>query len=578
MQIDLKEFFKKDNKRGHKFTKRWLLCNNPEIISELDKYVKNNSELQFLPYRNQLHHFINNNNKIPNCYCGKEVKLISINLGYQTYCSNKCCQNSIERKNQCKETSLKKYGVEYYTQTEEYLERSAKTNLKKYGNKCILRSEHGKNKTKETSQFKYGVDNSAKSEIVKNKIKQIKLEKYGNENYNGDPKKRSETMLKKYSDENELLKFLNKQKQTNLERYGVENPSTLEEIKIKNQEATKKTLLERYGVDNPGKLPEVIENNREKFRSKYPNLKFLSYDKETSLHEIECPVCTSFKISASLLALRTKENREICTNCNKIDNASEGQISLIEYIKSIYQDELVINDRKILNGLELDIYIPAKNLAIEYNGMYWHSNEFIENDYHLNKTINCENKGIELIHVFEEDWNDKKEIIKSIIFNKLIDNKIKSYDEIKEISVDIANNFLIENSINKLLYSDVCIGLFKDKTLLSVMSFSNKENNIFYLKNFTNVLFDNSDYFNDILNFFIKNNTPSKIIAYSNTSWDNGKLYENFGFNHEYSTIPNFDYLKYAKRHVFNINEIFEYKPYKIYDCGLKKWYLNISI
>ena len=67
------------------------------------------------------------------------------------------------------------------------------------------------------------------------------------------------------------------------------------------------------------------------------------------------------------------------------------------------------NCRNIIAPLEIDIFIPSKNIAIEYDGLYWHSsNKFsgrtIEKKYHLNKTEQCLKKGIKLIHIFENEW------------------------------------------------------------------------------------------------------------------------------------------------------------------------------
>ena len=79
--------------------------------------------------------------------------------------------------------------------------------------------------------------------------------------------------------------------------------------------------------------------------------------------------------------------------------------------------------------MELDIYLPEYNVAIEYNGTYWHSKLNInDSNYHYNKSLSCENLGIRLIHVFEYEWkNDRqKEILKNIIKSAIgiIDNKI----------------------------------------------------------------------------------------------------------------------------------------------------------
>ena len=116
---------------------------------------------------------------------------------------------------------------------------------------------------------------------------------------------------------------------------------------------------------------------------------------------------------------------------------------IIEFIKEYYQGELIENSKSIINPYELDIYIPEKNLAVEFNGMLWHSyGNKIYNDSeenlnfqkfrHLKKTEAAEKKGINLLHIFENEWSNPKirEIWKSVILYKL--GIIKKIKEIKE--------------------------------------------------------------------------------------------------------------------------------------------------
>ena len=86
------------------------------------------------------------------------------------------------------------------------------------------------------------------------------------------------------------------------------------------------------------------------------------------------------------------------------------------------------NNRHILNGKELDIYIPDYNVAIEYNGTYWHSSLYKDKNYHYNKSKLCEEKGIRLIHIWEYEWENERQrpILENIILSACgkIQNKI----------------------------------------------------------------------------------------------------------------------------------------------------------
>lgn len=116
-----------------------------------------------------------------------------------------------------------------------------------------------------------------------------------------------------------------------------------------------------------------------------------------------------------------------CEKC-KPKHSSKEEIELYKYISSIYKNNIITNDRTILNGKELDIYLPDINIAIEYNGLYWHS-DAIESDpyYHLNKSIECEKQNIRLIHIFEDQWIYDKENIKKIIFDIIKNPNILIY-------------------------------------------------------------------------------------------------------------------------------------------------------
>lgn len=80
----------------------------------------------------------------------------------------------------------------------------------------------------------------------------------------------------------------------------------------------------------------------------------------------------------------------------------------------INSTELLTRDRTILsNAHELDIVLPNYKLALEFDGLYWHSEEYKTNNYHVNKTEECEKKGFQLIHIYQDEWLDKQEIVKS---------------------------------------------------------------------------------------------------------------------------------------------------------------------
>ena len=183
----------------------------------------------------------------------------------------------------------------------------------------------------------------------------------------------------------------NKVSSTNTEKYG--NKSFLHSQKYKDLS----TLRHAKRVEK-----------------RYPTLLFKTIDWEES--RVKCLKCNkNFKVSLRFLEGRNLVKHEPCIYCNPVGavKTSHAQKEVYEFIKDNYSGEIKQNVRKVLHKRELDIYLPELKLAIEYNGVYWHNELALHSDYHLNKTKDCLDKGIKLVHIFEDDWGSKKEIIKS---------------------------------------------------------------------------------------------------------------------------------------------------------------------
>jgi hypothetical protein len=294
-----------------------------------------------------------------------------------------------------------------------------------------------------------------------------------------------------------------------------------------------------------------------------------------------------------------------CPKCFKDKSGVEREIT--EYISSL-GIEFIENERKILNGKEIDIYIPSKKIGIEVNGLIWHSDLYgTDYKYHLQKTNDLEKQGIKLIHVFEDEWNDKRDIVKSRLSNILGVTKNKLYArtcEIKEVSSEIASTFLNKNHIQGNVGSTVKIGLFYDKKLVSLMTFG-KERKALGGKNkdgcFEMIRFCNKLNFNVIggasrlLKYFIRTYNPKQLISYADRRWSQGRLYETLGFEFIKNTTPNYFYVvkkrrenrfKYRKdilvKEGFDPNKsereiMAERKIPRIYDCGCKLYKLTFN-
>lgn len=98
--------------------------------------------------------------------------------------------------------------------------------------------------------------------------------------------------------------------------------------------------------------------------------------------------------------------------------SSLGEQSLAGFIETLGV-EFEVGNRNIIPPYELDIFIPSQNIAVEFNGLYWHSEEKRGSKYHYNKWLACHNKGIQLIQIWEDDWKYRQNIVQRMIANKL---------------------------------------------------------------------------------------------------------------------------------------------------------------
>jgi len=137
-----------------------------------------------------------------------------------------------------------------------------------------------------------------------------------------------------------------------------------------------------------------------------------------------------------------------CPNCGLFGGSSQAEKDIKEFCHSLLGLDSVIlnNDRNVIAPLELDIVIPSRHLAIEYDGLYWHSDDNqLDYKYHLKKTQKCSDVGYQLIHIFENEWYQKQDIVKSRLKSLLgiYDNIVYARKcEVKEVSSSTSRSFL----------------------------------------------------------------------------------------------------------------------------------------
>lgn len=396
-------------------------------------------------------------------------------------------------------------------------------------------------------------------------------------------KARQTTMKTRWYDTNKKYKIYDKVKKTNLEKYGSEFVFQVEQFKNKS----KSTILEKYGVDNCSKHCTIKEKKKQTYQQNY-NADYNS-SPETVLKIIKSRYRNTFlkfeRFSDTVLPNFSiedftgggKQYNWHCQTCN-LDFTAEYDDGLVPrcshcfppYMKFAENEifeflsklgfNVIRNTRKIIAPLELDFYIPDCNIAIEYNGLYWHQHHSLSNfKYHYNKTILCKEKEIRLIHIFEDEWMHKRDIVQSRLKNMISSSSCTTYArkcKIIEIDSTVKNKFLNENHLQGEDKSSIYYGLENENgKLVSIMTFGTPrfskkyeyELIRFCSKTNNNVIGGASK----LLKHFKQKHNPSSIITYADLRWSvqSNNLYNELGFSYSHTSNPNFWYFKGNKRY-----------------------------
>jgi hypothetical protein len=285
---------------------------------------------------------------------------------------------------------------------------------------------------------------------------------------------------------------------------------------------------------------------------------------------------------------------------------TKPQLEIKEFLENELGLHVLFNDRKTI-GIELDILVPSHNIAIEYNGLYWHSETLGKHEkYHIGKTELCLKNGISLIHIFEDEWKYKKEIVLkrlAHIFKISTNKKYARKCEIREINSKIKDEYLNKNHIQGTDKSSIRLGAYYADVLVGVMTFSkfrksvglkNEDVNSYEMVRFAN---DNVvGLASKFLKYFRNKYNPIKIISYADIRWtpnSDKSLYSVLGFKLIDKTKPNYWYTKKFKirEHRFNFRKdilvskgcdssktekqiMLELGYHRIWDCGSFKYEL----
>jgi hypothetical protein len=453
------------------------------------------------------------------------------------------------------------------------------------------------NDYKEIPKCSCGVDNkfnTSKSEFSKYCSNKCRFD-----NFDESITVRKKTNLLKYGATNVLASDFGKRKikETNLKKYGVDNYTKTEEYREKY---SGRPMSEDNKVKASNRIMKShYDNLPNKFPTFTPLFSFDEYNGVKGYKEYKwnCKSCGNDIISSM-----DNGSSPVCRICKPDGSDIER---FVMNILDEYDIKYKFADRDTLSsGREIDINIPDKKMGIEMNGLLYHStyNNKYTKEYHLNKLLECEENGIELLSIFADEVYHKPSIVRNRIKSKMGLLKRSIYArkcEVREIDHIRCSKFLNKYHIQGSANSSFRYGLFYKNRMVAIMTFNKgrkatghkSKDNVYELCRYVTIgNFKVIGGAGKLLKHFIKEVSPQQIYSYSDRRWGNGNLYQKLGFIFSKDTIPNYWYTKDFKNRLHRMRfqkgklkhfpnyspekteEIImkEMKYFKTWDCGSK--------
>lgn len=320
------------------------------------------------------------------------------------------------------------------------------------------------------------------------------------------------------------------------------------------EQMRKETLLSKYADTNTARINNPRKDWQIKVLESRENLsEYISgIGRKTTAYELS--ELLDVHDTTILKALRKYNLIDMVEDVRSGESAME--IEICNILDSLGVD-YIRRSRKIVNGEELDIYIPEHKIAIEFNGTYWHSDEFKTSKYHQDKTIKCIQNGVHLIHIFEYEWLDMEKRSKiSGYLADLLGKSEKVYGRNTKVSFisDVeAKEFLNKYHLQGYSASDINIACIKDGEILGVMTFGSPrfDNQAQYelirlcWKQGIKVIGGAEKMFKHFLNTY----SPKNIISYCDLTKFSGDVYLKLGFKTEASLLTKPNYVWVNPRH-----------------------------
>lgn len=270
----------------------------------------------------------------------------------------------------------------------------------------------------------------------------------------------------------------------------------------------------------------------------------------------------------------------LCPDCRN-RTYSDAEKDLAEYVKNL-GFSIVTNSNLTCNNQTFDIYVPERKVAIEYNGLYWHSERNGRGkDYHFDKLADCAKLGIRLIYIWDDLYTNHPRLVERYLRKELGVDKLKiNFNEctIQYIDTDTAIEFLEENSMLGYRTSLSHLGIYYNGNIEGLLSFNMYNNGVCEIVQYSDIHYIIGG-LSGALKYILSKNNINTFYAVSDNTISNGKEFSDSGFEFIEALEP--DYYLYSNGNRLLREEVSEYEEYdeksiRIYDAGKLKWRKNV--
>lgn len=241
---------------------------------------------------------------------------------------------------------------------------------------------------------------------------------------------------------------------------------------------------------------------------------------------------------------------------SRVIDELQAETDIGDYIESLGLP-VIRNTRKLVAPKEIDIYVEEKGLAIEYCGLYWHGERGGKDSlYHRDKQLTLGDQGIELVTVFEDEWLDRSDVVKSILRAKLGLAEFgpgARHLRLEPITHAVSAEFLNLHHIQGAATGSLHLGAWHNGVLVGVMVFGEptRQTSLYQweLKRFSTDGRIYSGMMSKMFNWFVKEMGPESVVSFSDNRWFAGGSYQKIGFTKDAEIPPDYYYTRGGLRY-----------------------------